>query len=71
MMKVCETLDVSPSDCVYVGDAPSDGMAAKAAGMAAIGVIWGANSEEVLRASNSFDYICSTVDELRKVVPRK
>lgn len=70
LLKVCEELRVSPNDCVYVGDATSDGMAAKAAGMAAIGVVWGASSEESLRASHTFDYICRTVEELRNVVPQ-
>lgn len=71
LLKVCEVLRVSPSDCVYVGDAPSDGMAAKAAGMGAIGVVWGANSVETLRASNAFDYICHSVQELRNLVPQR
>jgi beta-phosphoglucomutase-like phosphatase (HAD superfamily) len=71
LVQVCETLNVLPSDCVYVGDAPSDGMAAKAAGMKAIGVIWGAHTEESLRSSQVFDCICQTVDDLRRIIPQR
>ncbi|CAM9857970.1 unnamed protein product, partial [Heterosigma akashiwo] len=34
-------LGLAPGECVYVGDSPSDGRAARAAGMAAVGVAWG------------------------------
>lgn len=70
LLQVCEQLGIAPEDCVYVGDAPSDGMAAKAAGMPAIGVTWGANSAEVLFKSNAFECLCHTVEELRLIVPQ-
>ena len=43
---VCKELGLKPEECVYVGDSPSDGLAAKNAGMLAIGVLWGSHSEE-------------------------
>lgn len=52
---------------IYIGDSPSDGMAAKAAGMISIGVTWGAHSAEKLEPH--FSHICSTVEELRCLLP--
>lgn len=53
------------SSCVYVGDSPSDAKAAKAAGMAAIGVLWGSHSEQTLQEA-PFDVLCATVPELER-----
>ena len=58
----CAALGVVPSASIYVGDSPSDGKAARAAGMKSIGVLWGANGEAALR--DSFDRICPDVDDL-------
>ena len=69
LWQVCKDLAVDPECCVYIGDSPSDGLAAKAAGMGAIGVTWGSHSEESLRNA-PFDHYCSTVDELRALLPR-
>jgi phosphoglycolate phosphatase-like HAD superfamily hydrolase len=38
LLQCCQVLGVSPKDTVYVGDSPSDGQAAAAAGMPSIGV---------------------------------
>lgn len=62
-----QTLGVDPADCVYVGDAAVDVAAARAAGMAAVGVSWGAVPREVLEASGP-DAVVDTVEELRQVV---
>ena len=48
LLLCCEKLGVEPSLSVYVGDSPSDGKAAAAAGMKSIGVLWGANPKEKL-----------------------
>lgn len=61
------TLGVAPEQCVYVGDADVDVMAARAAGMAAIAVTWGAGTREVLE-SHEPDAIVGTVDELRELL---
>jgi pyrophosphatase PpaX len=60
-------LGVDPADCVYVGDAAVDVAAARAAGMAAIGVTWGAVPREVLEAEEP-EVVVDTVEELRRVV---
>jgi pyrophosphatase PpaX len=60
-------LGVEPTECVYVGDAAVDVAAARAAGMAAIAVSWGAVGRDVLEAAGP-DAVVDTVDELRQVV---
>ncbi len=54
---------ISPERAVYVGDAPFDVAAARAAGMTSIAVSWGAFTEEALRSAepdhlfNDFDSV--------------
>jgi phosphoglycolate phosphatase-like HAD superfamily hydrolase len=62
LLLCCERLAVRPENSVYVGDSPSDGKAARAAGMRSVGVLWGANDQEALR--DSFDTIAADVPEL-------
>ena len=62
LLLCCERLGVEPAISVYVGDSPSDGKAASAAGMRSIGVLWGANSEDAL--APHFDRIASDVPAL-------
>ena len=62
LQKCCAALRAEPGFSVYVGDSPSDGKAARAAGMKAVGVLWGANGEEALRPH--FDELAADVDEL-------
>jgi HAD superfamily hydrolase (TIGR01509 family) len=69
LYQVCQDLGLAPEDCVYIGDSPSDGAAAHAAGMPSIGVLWGSHKEESLRAA-PFTHICKTVEELRFLLPR-
>ncbi|GAB3587871.1 HAD family hydrolase [Calidifontibacter terrae] len=49
LLHAATTLSARPEDCVYVGDADVDILAARAAGMASIGVTWGAGDPVVLR----------------------
>jgi phosphoglycolate phosphatase-like HAD superfamily hydrolase len=69
LFEVCKDLGLAPEDCVYIGDSPSDGAAAHAAGMPSIGVLWGSHKEESLRAA-PFTHICKTVEELQFLLPR-
>lgn len=64
LLRCCQDLGLEPSQCVYVGDSPSDAVAAKSAGMTAIGVLWGSHSEDSLRKA-PFDTLCSSVQELQ------
>lgn len=68
LWQVCKDLQLDPEQCVYIGDSPSDGMAAKNAGMAAIGVMWGSYPEDRLREA-PFDHLCRTVEELQSLMP--
>jgi pyrophosphatase PpaX len=62
-----EALGVDPATCVYVGDATVDILAARAAGMAAVAVTWGAGARDDLVAVEP-DAICDSVEELREVL---
>ena len=53
----------SPADCVYVGDATVDVLAARAAGMAAVAVTWGAGERAALVATGP-DAVVDTVADL-------
>lgn len=50
-------LGVAPERCVYVGDSPGDMEAARAAGMAPVGVAWGFRSAESLRAAGAAEVL--------------
>jgi phosphoglycolate phosphatase-like HAD superfamily hydrolase len=48
--------------CVYIGDSPSDGQAARAGGLQSIGVSWGSHPRA--RLEPEFDMVVDTVAEL-------
>ncbi|MGG5258212.1 HAD family hydrolase [Phycicoccus avicenniae] len=50
LLRGATVLGVAPETCVYVGDATVDVQAAKAAGMAAVAVTWGAGERGALAA---------------------
>jgi pyrophosphatase PpaX len=63
-----DRLEARPDEAAYVGDAPFDVAAARAAGMYAVAVTWGGiHSETALRAENP-DVIISTPRELLDAV---
>ncbi|KAG8457058.1 hypothetical protein KFE25_004369 [Diacronema lutheri] len=49
---------------VYIGDSPSDGEAARRAGLATLGVCWGSHPAASLAACAHFDALCATEAEL-------
>ncbi|MEO6880830.1 MAG: HAD-IA family hydrolase, partial [Mycobacteriaceae bacterium] len=51
LLHAAAALQVDPARCVYVGDAVVDVQAAKAAGMTAVAVTWGAGERDALRAA--------------------
>lgn len=63
LYQICKELNVQPENAVYVGDSPSDALAADAAGMPSIGVTWGSHSEEGVRKA-AFTYVATSIDEL-------
>lgn len=63
LLHAAAVLQVDPTDCVYVGDAVVDMEAARAAGMGAVAVTWGAGERQALEAAGP-DALCTTVGEL-------
>lgn len=57
------SLGVPPEDCCYVGDATVDVLAARAAGMTAVAVTWGAGEREALAQTHP-DRLVDSVAEL-------
>lgn len=68
LQQLCNVLQVNPIDCVYIGDSPTDAMAATAVGMPCIGVTWGAHSADKLLPHVT--HLCHTVDELAAMLPQ-
>lgn len=67
LFQVCKDLSVDPTKCIYVGDSPSDAMAAENAGMKSVGVLWGSHPKESLEKA-PFSVLCETVDDLREAL---
>jgi len=67
LLAALDKVGASPSQAAYVGDAIWDVMAARAAGMTAIAVTWGAGVEDELMALHP-DVMCQTVRELQDVL---
>eukprot|EP01063_Lacrimia_lanifica_P009221 TRINITY_DN16231_c0_g1_i1.p1 TRINITY_DN16231_c0_g1~~TRINITY_DN16231_c0_g1_i1.p1 ORF type:complete len:242 (+),score=69.85 TRINITY_DN16231_c0_g1_i1:59-784(+) len=67
LLACAAALGVPPEACVYVGDSPSDAHAAAAAGMPALGVLWGSHPEATLRDA-SFTHLCRSVAELQRAL---
>jgi phosphoglycolate phosphatase-like HAD superfamily hydrolase len=64
LLKCCKLLDLHPAQCVYIGDSPTDGQAAAAAGMHAIGVSWGSHPLSSLQ--KAFPIVAHKVPELQE-----
>lgn len=67
ILEALRRLDRDAAGACYVGDSPFDLQAAHAAGVAAIGVSWGAFTEDELRAEDPLA-IVRTPDELAEVL---
>jgi pyrophosphatase PpaX len=63
-----DRLDVDPDETAYVGDAPFDIAAAKAAGVHAIGVTWGGIHTRERMEAEGPDAVVDTADELYAVL---
>jgi phosphoglycolate phosphatase-like HAD superfamily hydrolase len=68
LLLALERLDARPQDAAYVGDAPFDIKAAKAAGLFSVAVTWGGiHARERLEAEEP-DAVVDTADELYGVL---
>ena len=66
LLQVAEKCYSHPRLCCYVGDSPSDGVAASAAGMMSVGVPWGSHSREELEGS--FDKVVDDPKQLMRLL---
>ena len=62
-------LGVAPGDAIFVGDSPHDVESGRAAGVATVGVAWGAFTRDELERSGA-DVVIDRVEDLRGVVAR-
>ena len=60
--------DVDARATAYIGDAPSDGAAARAAGCVSIGVNWGSHDLTRDDAARCFDVVFESVDALERAL---
>lgn len=58
-----EEMNLSPSDCLYVGDTSTDMQTGKSAGLFTVGVLWGFRDREELE-KNHADFIAQTPSDL-------
>jgi len=66
---IVSSLGVDVSQCVYVGDSPSDGRAACAAGMRSVGVGYGSHRLAFLEEEGGFsEGVWETVEEVFEVL---
>lgn len=63
LLHAAAVLGVDPAGCVYVGDATVDMLAARAAGMSAVAVAWGAGERAALAGTHP-DALVDTVSDL-------
>ena len=68
LLHVCQTLDISPQNCVMIGDSSNDIIAAKAAKMDSIGLTYGYNYAKPIADDNPdlvlevFSGLCEVLD---------
>jgi pyrophosphatase PpaX len=63
LLRAAELLGYEAGRCAYVGDAPQDILAAKAAGMVSVGATWGAHAAEKVAGAEP-DFLVHTALEL-------
>jgi pyrophosphatase PpaX len=68
LLLAAQRLGADPAKCAYVGDSPFDMRAAKAAGMAAIGVTWGKIHSRGALAAEEPAALVDTAEELLAVL---
>jgi len=69
LLYACSTLNVTPRECVYVGDMVEDIQACRKAGMVVAAVTWGLHSRSRLDAENP-DFIAENHVELADFIKR-
>jgi len=67
LKRMCKKYKINPNDIIYVGDEDRDVIAAKKAKIKIIAVIWGFNSEKLLKKENP-DYLVNNPKEILEKV---
>ena len=70
LKEILKQLDVSPEECLYVGDTATDMKTGKSAGAYTVGVLWGFRSEQELR-ENHADVIISRPEEILEIIDKQ
>lgn len=66
--EIYRQLNVQKENCIYIGDGPGDGDAAKNAGIMSIGVTWG--SYEAISIEGKFDMLVDNMNELEDSIDK-
>ena len=66
-LMLAEKLQVSPSECIYVGDTNTDMKTGKAAGMFTIGVLWGFRDRDELEKAGADTIVSAPADILELI----
>ena len=64
-MAIAKELGIAPAQCLYVGDTNTDMQTACAAGMHAVGALWGFRTADELLASGARALIAHPLDLLK------
>ena len=67
LLQACRLCGVLPEEAVYVGDGPSDAIAARAAGMPSVGITWNSHDPADVR-SMGFDVLIDKPSELSRAI---
>lgn len=67
LLQACRLSGFRPDETVYVGDGPSDSLAAEAAGIISVGVKWNTHDKADVSAMG-FDYLIDTPADLMKLL---
>ena len=68
-IEICNDVNIDPSDAIFIGDTNVDILTGVAAGMTAVGVLWGFRKEEELREAGA-DYVISHPDQILDIILR-
>ncbi len=66
-LKALKELDLSPEECLFVGDTSVDMETAKNSGAVSCGVLWGFRTEEELKNAGA-NYIVKEADEILRII---
>ncbi len=69
-LEIAESLNVSPAECLFVGDTGVDMRTAEAAGMFPLGVLWGYRTAQELRGAGA-RALARKPSEILRLVPRR